>query len=170
MNRYVKSLVILAASVIAAWPTAVPAHETDQFSNRTDPIADSTEVLNYKMNKAIAHVARKQRLDDDRMAIVNALFGKLGSQLLVDKIVANCGVHRPEATVETLRVKRKKVAELGLRRDEWVGCAILFCNTDVKRFFQLIPPERQDARFYGFVRALRPAYYQATVDVAFRVD
>ena len=86
MNNNIRSFIILAAAVFVAWSAAVPAHETDQFSNRTDPIADSTEVLNYKVNKALAGIARKQRKDADRMAFVNAIFDELGSRFLVDRI------------------------------------------------------------------------------------
>lgn len=86
MNRHSKSFRILITMVFVVWSAAVPAHETDQFSNRADPIADSTELLNEKVNAAIARVAEKQRMDDDQMAVVNALFGKLGSRFLVDRL------------------------------------------------------------------------------------
>lgn len=86
MNINFKSFVTLAAALVVAWPAAVTAHETDQISNRADPITDSTEVLNRKVNDAIADVVENWRKDDDRMAVVNAIFGKLGSRLLVDRI------------------------------------------------------------------------------------
>ena len=103
MNNNVRSFIILAAAVLVAWSAAVPAHETDQFSNRTDPIADSTEVLNDKVNKAIVSVAKKQRKDDDRMAFVNAIFRKLGSRFLVDRI-EKWAIKSPE--VEKLKTGR----------------------------------------------------------------
>lgn len=86
MNHHVESFATFVAFVLLAWPAAVPAHETDQITNRTDPIADSTEALNREVNKKIVAVIKKRRHDEDRMRIVNALFRKLGSRLLVDRI------------------------------------------------------------------------------------
>ena len=103
MNNPTKSFIILAAAVLVAWSAAVPAHETDQLTNRTDPIADSTEVLNQKVNAAIARVARKQRKDDDRMAFVDAIFNKIGSRFLVDRIE---GWAIKSARVEKLKTGR----------------------------------------------------------------
>ena len=86
MNKRVRSFAIFAAAVVVARPAALPAHETDQLSNRADPIADSTQVLNREVNKALVDIVEKSRKDDDRMAVVNAIFGKLGSRFLVDRI------------------------------------------------------------------------------------
>ena len=86
MKYHAESFATLVALVVAVWPENLPAHETDQFSNRADPIADSTEVLNREVNRKIAEVVSERRLDDDRMRIVNGLFRKLGSRLLVDRI------------------------------------------------------------------------------------
>ena len=103
MNIKVRLFFVIAAAVVVASPAAVLAHETDQFSNRTDPIADSTEVLNREVNKAIAKVVKKSRKDDDRMDFVNAIFGKLGSQFLVDRI-EKWAIKSPE--VEKLKTGR----------------------------------------------------------------
>ena len=103
MNYKVESITILAAAVIVAWSTAVPAHETDQFSNRADPIADSTEVLNREVNNAIIDVVDNWRKDDSRRAFVNAMFGKLGSRFLVDRI-ERWAIRSPE--VEKLKTGR----------------------------------------------------------------
>ena len=87
MSIIVKSLVIIATAVVVTYPAELHAHETDQFRNRAVPIMDSTKVLNREVNKAITDVAeRKWRKGDDRMAVVNAIFGKLGSRFLVDHI------------------------------------------------------------------------------------
>ncbi len=96
-------MVILVAAVVVAWPAAVLAHETDQFSNRADPIADSTQVLNRKVNKAIARVVEKRRTGDDRIAFVNALYGKLGGRFLVDRL-EKWAIESPE--VEKLKTGR----------------------------------------------------------------
>ena len=103
MTKNAKALVILAAALFVAWPAAIPANETDQLSNRADPIADSTEVLNREVNKAIADVVENWRKDDDRMAFVNAIFGKLGSRFLVDRI-ERWAIRSPE--VEKLKTGR----------------------------------------------------------------
>ena len=103
MNNRSKSLVILVAAVVVAWPAAVLAHETDQFSNRADPIADSTQVLNRKVNRAIARVVEKRRTGDDRTAFVNALYGKLGGRFLVDRL-EKWAIESPE--VEKLKTGR----------------------------------------------------------------
>jgi len=86
MNKSIQLFVVLAATLAVACPITVLAHETDQFSNRTDPIADSTQVLNRKVNKSIIEVIGDWRSDDDHMAIVNAIYRKLGGRLLVDRI------------------------------------------------------------------------------------
>ena len=86
MKNKTSSFVIVAVALFLATPLTVSAHETDQFSNRADPINDSTQVLNREVNKTIANIVKKQSKDDDRMDIVNAMFGKLGSQMLVDRI------------------------------------------------------------------------------------
>ena len=103
MNNYARSSIILVTAIVMAWPAALLAHETDQFSNRTDPIADSTEVLNRKVNKAVAEVVETWRKDDDRTAFVNAIFRKLGSRFLVDRI-ENWAIKSPK--VEKLKTGR----------------------------------------------------------------
>ena len=103
MNNNVSSFIFLAVALFVSWPAAVRAHETDQFSNRTDSIADSTDVLNHRVNKAIARVVKTPRKDDDRMAFVNAMFRKLGSRLLVDRI-EKWAIKSPE--VEKLKTGR----------------------------------------------------------------
>lgn len=86
MKTHVTVYSLIALAILAAGPTTALAHETDQFSNRADPIADSTEPLNEKVNQAIARVARKHHDDKSRKVIVNALFDKLGSRFLVDRL------------------------------------------------------------------------------------
>ena len=103
MNKSLKLFLIIAAAAVVAWPSAAPAHETDQFSNRADPIADSTEVLNREVNNAIDDIVLNWRKDDDRKAFVNAVFGKLGSRFLVDRI-ERWAIQSPE--VEKLKTGR----------------------------------------------------------------
>ncbi len=103
MNNNARSCIFVAVALFVSWPAAVPAHETDQFSNRADPIADSTGVLNREVNKAIGEVVEKWRKDDDRKAFVNAIFSKLGSRFLVDRI-ERWAIKSPE--VEKLKTGR----------------------------------------------------------------
>ncbi|MGI9272229.1 MAG: hypothetical protein ACR2QT_10670 [Woeseiaceae bacterium] len=103
MNNTIKSFIIVALALLVSWPSVVVAHETDQFTNRTDPIADSTQVLNREINNAIADVANNKHRDDDRMAFVNAMFKELGSPLLVDRI-EKWAIDSPE--VEKLKTGR----------------------------------------------------------------
>lgn len=86
MKNHTKPLVILAAAALSVCPVVLPAHETDQLSNRSEPIADSTELLNRKVNEGLAEIVEKWHKDDDRMAMVNAIFRRFGSRLLVDPI------------------------------------------------------------------------------------
>lgn len=93
MTRNTTSRAVLAGIVMLAGPAT--AHETDQFSNRADPIADSTEVLNREVNKALAGIVEGRFRDGNRMAVVNAVFRELGSHLLVDRI-EKWAIHSPE--------------------------------------------------------------------------
>jgi len=86
MKNSARIVAIFAAALSLMSPAVTRAHETDQFSNRAVPIADSTEILNRKVNEAIAEAALEQRGNDDRMAFVNALYKRLGGRLLVDRI------------------------------------------------------------------------------------
>jgi len=103
MNNSIKLLVVFITAVAVALPAAVLGHETDQFSNRADPIADSTQVLNREVNKALVAVIEKSYKDDDPMRVVNAIFGKLGSRFLVDRI-EKWAIGSPE--VEKLKTGR----------------------------------------------------------------
>jgi hypothetical protein len=103
MNTNLRYFLIITAATVATWPSVVPAHETDQFSNRADPIADSTRVLNREVHKAIGDIVVDWRKDDDRKAFVDAIFGKLGSRFLVDRI-ERFAIKSPE--VEKLKTGR----------------------------------------------------------------
>ena len=89
--------------------------------------------------------------------------------LLLDKLTSHCGVYRPDDSVEQLRVVRGKVRSIRLRhRNEELGCKLVICNGDPKRFFQLVPHERQRERYHNTVRSLLPTHYQASLNVALR--
>ncbi len=70
--------------VIAATPAA--AYETDQYTNRDQEVADSTEVLNGKVNETIAEIAADWSKERDEMAFVNAVYRRIGGLHWVDKL------------------------------------------------------------------------------------
>jgi hypothetical protein len=70
--------------LLAAAP--VRAYETDQFSNRLQPIADSTVLLNREVNTALAEVIEEWRGPKDEREFANAIYRKLGGVHWVDQI------------------------------------------------------------------------------------
>ncbi len=66
--------------------TVASASETDQFYDRDKPIADSTEVLNQKVNEAIAEIVAGRRSDPEQKHIVIAVYRKLGGRRMLDKL------------------------------------------------------------------------------------
>jgi hypothetical protein len=86
-NEYVRGLfptTLLLA--VAVWPNAVPAYETDQYSNRDEPIADSTSALNHKVNEAIGDIVAGWHKGHDEKAFVDAVYNRLGGHYWVDKL------------------------------------------------------------------------------------
>jgi hypothetical protein len=79
-------LALVAAAFAAALPSAASAYETDQLTNRGQPIADSTEILNGKMNRTIGKIVEKWDRGHDEMAFVNAIYGDVGGLHWVDRI------------------------------------------------------------------------------------
>ena len=73
-------LLVLLAPLIAG------AYETDQFNNRELPIADATSAMNRQVNLAIADSIRSVSGPRDEMAVVNAIYHKIGGKHWVDKI------------------------------------------------------------------------------------
>ena len=69
-----------------SFPLLAPAYETDQFTNRAAPLADSTEPLNRKVNETIAEIAARWRKGRDEMAFVNAVYRKIGGIHWVDRL------------------------------------------------------------------------------------
>ena len=62
------------------------AAETDQFYDRGKPIADSTEVLNRKVNETIADIVARRRNEPSQKDIVNAVYRTLGGPRMTDKL------------------------------------------------------------------------------------
>ena len=83
-NRIIAAIVVTGAAV--AFSAAAAAYETDQFYNRSQPIADSTAVLNRKVNDTLAEIVADWRKDRDQRAFVNSVYNKLGGHHWVDKL------------------------------------------------------------------------------------
>ena len=77
---------IIAAVAVTGLPAAATAYETDQFTNRDVPIADSTELLNRKMNETIEEIVDGWKKGHDELAVVSAIYHKIGGHHWVDKL------------------------------------------------------------------------------------
>lgn len=71
--------------LFAAGTTAF-AYETDQFTNRVDELRDSTEVLNREVNRTIADIVADWDKGHDEMAMVDAIYRKIGGLHWVDRL------------------------------------------------------------------------------------
>jgi len=78
-------IALLAAVLLAADNTAT-AYETDQFTNRAEELRDSTEVLNREVNRTIADIVAGWDRDHDEMAMVDAIYRKIGGLHWVDRL------------------------------------------------------------------------------------
>ncbi|MFQ5981755.1 MAG: hypothetical protein ACE5KS_00120 [Woeseiaceae bacterium] len=81
-----KAAAIAVTGAALAVPVPAAAYETDQFYNRSQPIADSTEVLNRKVNETLAEIVAEWRKGHDRKAFVNEIYHRLGGRHWVDKL------------------------------------------------------------------------------------
>lgn len=84
LNSTGAALVIAGATL--ALSCSAKAYETDQFYNRSQPIADSTEVLNRKVNETLREIVVTWNKDDDERAFVNSVYKKLGGHHWVDRL------------------------------------------------------------------------------------
>jgi hypothetical protein len=75
----------LCAALLWAAPAA-EAYETDQFSNRQNPIADSTAVLDERVNQSIADAVADWNGPRDEKKVVDAIYYDIGGIHWVDKI------------------------------------------------------------------------------------
>jgi hypothetical protein len=65
---------------------AVHAYETDQHTGRGADIADSTAVLNAKVNDTIAGIVADSDKGHDELAVVDAFYRELGGRHWVDRL------------------------------------------------------------------------------------
>ena len=85
MNGAITIRLILCAALIVAAPV-IEAYETDQFSNRQNPIADSTTVLDERVNQSIADAVADWKGSRDEKKVVDAIYHDIGGVHWVDKI------------------------------------------------------------------------------------
>jgi len=83
-NRIIAAIAVTGAAV--TFSAAAAAYETDQFYNRSQPIADSTEALNRKVNETLTEIVADWRKDHDQKAFVDDIYHTLGGHHWVDKI------------------------------------------------------------------------------------
>ena len=62
------------------------AYETDQFSNRLQPLEDSTQVLNARVNQSIADIVTQWRGKRDDSRFVDKVYFDIGGRHWVDKL------------------------------------------------------------------------------------
>lgn len=78
-------------------------------------------------------------------------------------IIQTAGDVRPKATVARIDVKRGRATSLLLRdRRSVIGCDVVVCNSDPKRFFSLIPTEQQKEDVHHAIHLLQPVYHTFT--------
>ena len=67
-------------------PALAGAYETDQFSNRLEPLRDSTAVLDERVNESIAKAAGSQTGARNESRVVDAIYHDIGGHHWVDRI------------------------------------------------------------------------------------
>ena len=75
---------LAAALCVLAGPAA--AYETDQFTNRLQPLPDSTAALDRYANEALADIAARWRGERDDSRMVDLVYRRLGGLHWVDHI------------------------------------------------------------------------------------
>jgi len=84
VGKRISEFFCLVAAAIA--PLAAVAYETDQHTGRGADIADSTAVLNAKVNDTIADIVADWDKGHDELAIVDAFYRELGGRHWVDRL------------------------------------------------------------------------------------
>lgn len=91
--------------------------------------------------------------------------------VFIQKIRQHASDYRPDVALDGFQIKRGKVEEAYVRdRRELIGCHVLVCNSNMKRFFQLVPAEHQRERFHHQIHTLQPTHYLFTVNIALPAD
>jgi hypothetical protein len=76
----------VAAVAALALTGAASAYETDQHTGRGADIADSTAVLNAKVNRTIAEIVANWDKGPDELEVVDAFYRELGGKHWVDRL------------------------------------------------------------------------------------
>ena len=76
----------IITAVLCLAPVGAAAYETDQFTSRLEPLEDSTEVLDARVNQSIAEAISKGRKPRTERRIVDAIFHDIGGHHWVDRI------------------------------------------------------------------------------------
>ncbi len=80
--------------------------------------------------------------------------------LFLDLVKQGAGDVLTKASAVQIDMRRGKAVAVVLRdRRQVIGCDLLVCNTDPKRFFHLIPQEVQDEEYHHAIHMLQPVYY-----------
>ena len=75
---------IAVTTAALAFTACAYASETDQYFDRSEPMADSTEALNKKFNETLAKVIARHRTVRDQRTIVYKVGSRLGGHHFVD--------------------------------------------------------------------------------------
>jgi hypothetical protein len=78
--------ILVLIGLLALVPGAGRAYETDQFSNRLEPLEDSTELLNERVNQAIRESVEDWRGPRNDLLVVNRIYYAIGGLHWVDKL------------------------------------------------------------------------------------
>jgi hypothetical protein len=73
-----KPLLTLLLSIML--PSIGGTYETDQFTNRQQPIEDSISIMNYQVTIAIVYATNRLHGPRDEMKVVNDIYHKIGGK------------------------------------------------------------------------------------------
>ncbi len=77
---------ILLTCALGLAPQLCGAYETDQFSNRLEPIEDATELLDGRVNQSIGDAVADWKGRRNDRKVVNAIYHDIGGHHWVDRI------------------------------------------------------------------------------------
>ena len=84
MRNFARSLSV--TMMCGLWLSQAQAYETDQHTQRGVDLADSTQLLNGKVNGAIGEIVAEWDRGHDEMHFVNEFYRKLGGRHWVDRL------------------------------------------------------------------------------------
>lgn len=122
--------------VLCLAPRGGLAYETDQFHNRLEPLEDSTEVLDARVNTTIRDIAADWNGPRDEIKFVDAVFHEVGGYHWVDKI-------------ERWAMKSDEVDRLSTPRRDSIYKGHPFWATRVIGFFGVGPTIKLNGQLIG---------------------